>query len=278
MNLDQTWQDFLRELEQVRAVVPQVGVSMRATDDDGDGFLGVMSGHFSVFNRWYEIDSFFEGRFLERTAPGAFKKTIAENRDNMRVLFDHGFDPSVGNKVLGPIRDLREDSTGPYYEVPLFDTSYNRDLEPGLRSDPSVYGSSFRFRVIKDEWNDEPGRSATNPEGIPERTIKEMRVMEFGPVTFPANPEATAGVRSMTDEFYDRLRSRNPDQYDQLLARARETRTPDREAASGTSRDGAASPAEEPHKHSEVQRRMQQRRRERLQARGLLDDHTGEAA
>jgi len=236
--VDITWQEFLRGFEQVRAITSAVGTEFR-DDDTDDDTLGLLSGHFSVFNVWYEINSLFEGRFLERVAPGSFKKTIAEGRDSMRVLYDHGYDPSIGNKVLGPIRELREDDVGAYYEVPLFDTSYNRDLLPGLKA-PSQYGSSFRFRVIKDEWNDEPGRSEHNPDGIPERTIKEMRTVEFGPVTFPASPSATAGVRSMTDEFYDRLRSRNPDQYEQLLARAREVRTPDGEAALGTSPAGAA--------------------------------------
>lgn len=238
--MDRTWQDFLRGFEQVRAVTSAVGTEFR-DDSDDEGSLGLMSGHFSVFDVWYEINSLFEGRFLERVAPGSFKKTIAEGRDSMRVLYDHGFDPSIGNKVLGPIQDLREDDVGAYYEVPLFDTSYNRDLLPGLK-EPSQYGSSFRFRVIKDEWNDEPGRSDHNPEGVPERTIKEIRTLEFGPVTFPASPSATSGVRSMTDEFYDRLRSRNPDQYEQLLARAREVRTPDGEAAPSTSPAGAAQP------------------------------------
>ncbi len=36
-----------------------------------------------------------------------------------------------------------------------------------------------------------------------------MKVLEFGPVTFPANPGASAGVRSGTDEFYGRLREIN---------------------------------------------------------------------
>ena len=88
--------------------------------------------------------------------------------------------------------------------MPLFDTSYNRDLLPGLKA--GVYGASMRMRVTGEEWNDAPTRSEGNPEGIPERTITRMQVLEFGPVTFPANPGASAGVRSGTDEFYVRLR------------------------------------------------------------------------
>ena len=58
---------------------------------------------FSTFNDWYEIDSYWEGTFLERVAPGAYAKTIAEDRSGMRILYDHGFDPQLGNKPLGPI-------------------------------------------------------------------------------------------------------------------------------------------------------------------------------
>lgn len=175
-----------------------------------EGTLGTLTGRFSEFGRWYRVSSKFEGDFLERVAPGSTVDTIRDHRDGMRVLFDHGMDAQIGNKVLGPIDVLEERSDGPYYEVPLFDTSYNRDLLPGLRSKPPVYGASMRMRVTGDEWNDKPGKSAGNPDGLPERTITSMRVMEFGPVTFPANPGASAAVRSGTDEFYGRLAEVNP--------------------------------------------------------------------
>lgn len=164
----------------------------------GDG-MPTLYGHFARFNEWTEIDSLWEGRFLERIAPGAFKRTINNNRNHMRVLFNHGSDPSIGDKVLGSITDLREDGDGAAYEVGLFDTSYVRDLLPGLEA--GQYGASFRFRVVHEEIKDKPERSDHNPEGLPERTIKEAEVMEFGPVTFPAYAGATAGVRSLTDEF-----------------------------------------------------------------------------
>jgi HK97 family phage prohead protease len=187
-------------------------------DSPADGGLGTMAGHFSVFDTWYRVESLWEGEFLERVAPGTFAQTIADDLGAMRVLFDHGYDPTVGNKVLGPIESLAEDKTGPAYEVPLFDTSYNRDLLPGLRA--GVYGSSFRFRVQAEEWDDEPKASKANPKGLPERTITRAKVMEFGPVTFPANPAATAGMRSLTDQFYDRLRARDSQAYDAAVRAA----------------------------------------------------------
>jgi HK97 family phage prohead protease len=239
--------DTLTDIDLVRGL--SFAPELERADDpaaDDTGPLATVTIRFSPFNSWYRIDSLFEGRFLERTVKGSFKRTIDLNVKNMRVLFDHGYDPQIGNKPLGPIESLEEKSKGPEGKVPLMRTSYNADLLPGLEA--GVYGSSFRFQVIKDEWNDEPGRSDYNPDGIPERTIKEVRLMEFGPVTFPANPAATAGVRSMTDELYERLRDRNPEQYEDLRSRAVALHRPasamstaEREALAGsTGTDSAA--------------------------------------
>ncbi len=186
----------------VRTLWP--GPEFRASDD-GDS-IGVMSGHFAVFNQWTEIDSVREGNFLERIAPGAFTRTFAENRDSIRVLYDHGQDPHIGNKTLGVPRFLDEDREGAGYRVPLFDTSYNRDLLPGLQSKPPQYGASFRFSVDDEEFDRSAKKAAHNPKGLPERTIKAVNLYEFGPVTFPAYAGATAGVRSGTDDYLQRTR------------------------------------------------------------------------
>ena len=161
----------------------------------------VMQGHFAIFDSPTEINSLREGNFMETIARGAFRKTFVENRDNIKVLFQHGRDPQIGDKPLGPIAELREDDIGAYYETPLLDTSYNRDLLPGLRA--GLYGASFRFQVMRESVNKNPGESASNPRGIPERVVREASVAEYGPVTFPAYAGATAGVRSLTDTIVD---------------------------------------------------------------------------
>lgn len=196
----------------VRGVFP---LEFRDDGAAGDG-MPTMFGHFAVFNRWTEIDSFWEGRFLESIAPGAFAKTFSENRDAIRCLFQHGKDPAIGSKILGPVAELREDDTGAYYEVPLYDTSYNRDLLPGLRD--GQYGASFRFRVTQEQLNNKPERSDYNPEGIPERQVKELELAEFGPVTFPAYSQATASVRSLTDDFILTMLGAEPGQLQRFLA------------------------------------------------------------
>jgi len=223
------------ELEVVRSA-PLV---VRAADPAGENATPIMEVRFSPFGVWYEIDSWWEGTFLERTVRGAFSKTIQENRDRIKVLFNHGFDPQIGDKVLGTIEDLREDADSAVGDVQLFDTAYVRELLPGLQA--GVYGSSMRMRVIKEEWNDDPGTSDHNPRGLPERTITEVQLFEFGPVTFPANGAATSGVRSMTDDFYERLRSHDPQRVGELEL-VRNSRTlPGRAAGSTTApEDGAA--------------------------------------
>ncbi len=181
---------------------------------EGDS-MPTLTGHFAVFDQWTEINSVYEGRFLERLAPTSMDKTIAESRDSMKVLFNHGTDPQIANKVLGPISSLTADATGARYEVPLLDTSYNRDLIPGLEA--GLYGASFRFQVVQEDFNSKPKRSDYNPSGLPERTITEAKVREFGPVTFPAYAGASAGLRSMTDEFLFGKFFDAPDRLRELL-------------------------------------------------------------
>jgi hypothetical protein len=209
-------------------------------DDDG-AEMPTLFGNFAVFDEWARIDSAFEGRFLERVDPKSVTRTITENRDAMRVLFQHGRDPQIGDKPLGPIDVLEPRGEGAYYEVPLIDTSYNRDLLPGLRA--GLYGASYRFQVNEEQWDQKPGRSQHNPDGLPERTILDMTVREFGPVTFPAYAKATAGVRSLTDQFIlpasEEERARlhellhNPDFTGQPDARSAGGGDPDEQPSSG---------------------------------------------
>jgi HK97 family phage prohead protease len=218
--------ETLRDLDLVRALPPQAKpttVRAGSTNTDAAAWDHRLTVRFSPFETWYEINSMFEGQFLEQTVRGAFAKTMRESGTGVKVQFDHGHDTAVGSRVLAYPEELREDADSAVLEGDLFDTTYNRDLLPGLKA--GAYGSSFRFQVIKDEWNDEPGTGPHNPKGLPERTIKEVRLFEAGPVVFPANPEATSSARSMTDQFWQRAAQRDP-QVEGLLARARELRAP----------------------------------------------------
>lgn len=187
----------------VRAYIGPDAAQIRSADTDGPDLL---HGHFAVFDEWTTINSRYEGHFLERLVPGAFTRTLAERADRIKVLYDHGRDPSVGNKPLGTPTRLAEDERGVAYEVALFDASYVNDLKPAMRA--RALGSSFRFSVADggDTW-DQPMRATEwNPDRLPERTITDADVFEFGPVTFPAYAGATAGMRSVTDDVFSDLR------------------------------------------------------------------------
>ena len=232
----------------------------RAEGDDtaaADDEMPVMTVEFSRFDTWYEIDSWWEGRFLERTKKGAFKRTIkSQGPAGIKVLFNHGRDMQIHQKVLGVASILEERDTSPYMEVPLLDTSYNRDLVPGLEA--GAYGSSFMFEVIGESWNREPGAADHNPEGLPERTITEIKLFEAGPVTWPANPDATAGLRSGVDWLMEELAERDSEQYQELV-RSFEAfrslhglRTPSKEgpATPGRTEPQAPAPGNKPARHA----------------------------
>lgn len=170
-------------------MLPLPAAELRADADPAAEGLGTMFGYAAVFGVDTVIDS-WEGRFVERIAPGAFADTLASRGDQVKVLFNHGFDPSVGDKPLGKPTRMEEDRKGLAVEVPLDETSYNRDIAASLRSG-ALDGMSFRFSVTDESW-DEP----EDKKALPVRTIKGVELYEFGPVTFPAYEATSAGVRS----------------------------------------------------------------------------------
>jgi hypothetical protein len=70
----------------------------------GSDTLGRLVVKFTAFNVWYRVDSWWEGTFMERTAPGAFTRSInargPKGTGMIRSLFDHGWDMMIGDKIL----------------------------------------------------------------------------------------------------------------------------------------------------------------------------------
>jgi len=182
----------MRPRDDLIRMVDMAPAHLELRDANGNG--RTMVGYPVVFNQWTEISG-WEGNFLERFVPGSLNKTLRDRGDQIKVLFNHGMDPSIGDKPLGKPSVMEPDETGLRVEVPLADTSYNKDMEVLLR-DGIVDGMSVRFSVVRDEWDEKPTRSDSNPKGLPERSVFEARLFEFGPVTFPAYEATTAGVRA----------------------------------------------------------------------------------
>lgn len=216
--MDRPHEDLIR--------VDTSGIGVRKADGEE---MPTLFGQFAAAGEWTEINSMIEGHYFERTAASAFEKTIQESVQNMRVLFHHGLDPRFGVQVLGPIRSLNPDTS---YEVDLFDTPEIRSLLPGLEA--GLYGSSYKFDVVKEDANLRPTRSAWNPKGIPEVTMTELKVKEFGPTPIPSYKGTSAGIRSATDEFLLRSLVATPERLQLLLEGIRAAALPATEPEAST--------------------------------------------
>jgi HK97 family phage prohead protease len=137
-----------------------------------------LSGYAAVFNN----DS-VPLPFIERIAPGAFRKTLTETPD-VRLLINHEGLPLARTKN-GTLR-LKEDEAGLYMDADLPDTQAARDLYT-LVERGDVDQMSFAFRVIRQKWN----------EGRTERTLTELSLADgdVSVVTYPAYPTTTVEAR-----------------------------------------------------------------------------------
>jgi HK97 family phage prohead protease len=137
-----------------------------------------LSGYAAVFN-----DDSVPLPFIERIAPGAFRKTLSETPD-VRLLINHEGLPLARTKN-GTLR-LAEDETGLYMDADLPDTQAARDLYT-LVERGDVDQMSFAFRVIRQKWN----------EGRTERTLTELSLADgdVSVVTYPAYPTTTVEAR-----------------------------------------------------------------------------------
>jgi HK97 family phage prohead protease len=125
----------------------------------------------------------------ERIMPGAFDKAI--QGDDVRGLFNHDPNMLLGRSKAGTLK-LEVDEVGLRYEIQPADTSVYKDVVEYLRRG-DVDGSSFQFSVPQggEEWRMEGGSEI--------RELREVKLYDVGPVTFPAYKSATSGVRSMED-------------------------------------------------------------------------------
>ncbi|WP_280371150.1 HK97 family phage prohead protease [Nocardia wallacei] len=203
-------------------------------DEPNDGYT--LDGYGAVFNADTIIDS-WEGRFKERIAPGAMKKSFRESPPI--IQFDHGRHTLIGSLPVAELRSISEDvdpelapEGGAHVIGRLFDNWLVEPLRDAIRAQ-AVDGMSFRFSVVREEWRDAEGKPITNDqalfaalertwyEDVPDdelltRTLKELKVPEIGPVVWPAYEQTSVSVRS---QVIDLGRLNEPEQR-KLLARA----------------------------------------------------------
>jgi HK97 family phage prohead protease len=135
-------------------------------------------GYASTFGNVDEV-----GDVIER---GAFKKSIKERgpkgSNQIKVLWQH-------NEPLGIPLEMYEDEKGLYVEGKVSKTRLG-DEALELMKDGVVDKMSIGFSIPKGKmlWDDQTGT----------RKIKEVKLFEFSPVTFPANEQASiTGMKSL---------------------------------------------------------------------------------
>ena len=135
-------------------------------------------GYASTFGNVDEVGDIIEA--------GAFKKSIKERgpkgSNQIKVLWQH-------DQPLGIPLEMYEDEKGLYVEGKVSKTRLG-DEALELMKDGVVDKMSIGFSIpkCKMEWDDKTGV----------RMIKEVKLFEFSPVTFPANEQASiTGMKSL---------------------------------------------------------------------------------
>lgn len=210
---------------------------VRDTAADGEPNDGLtLDGYGAVFNRETVIDS-WEGRFREKIAPGSMKRSFRESPP--KVQFDHGRHPMIGSIPIASLRSITEEvdpqfapDGGAHVVARLFDNWLMQPVRDAIAGG-AVSGMSFRFSVVREVWERADGtpirddrqladelerswREDLPDEELPVRTLKELKVPEVGPVTWPAYADTSVSVRS---QVIDLGRLHEPEQR-KLLARA----------------------------------------------------------
>lgn len=155
----------------------------RADVEAGDS--NTLEGYASVFDTWYDVSDHL-GVYREQVARGAFRKTLRERTPVCQL--DHGQHSLLGSLPLGSFTRLAEDSHGLHFKLEMHRSWIFDPVREAIRSG-SISGCSIRFGVPKgkEDWNDK----------MTERTIRETKLYELGPVVFPAAPMTSVALRSL---------------------------------------------------------------------------------
>lgn len=160
-----------------------------------------LSGYAAVFN-----DSSVPLPFVERIAPGAFRKTLTETPD-VRLLINHEGLPLARTK--NGTLTLREDERGLWMDAVIADTQEGRDLYT-LVERGDMDQMSFAFRVIRQKWN----------ETRTERLLTELSLSDgdVSVVTYPAYPTTSVEARAHLQEAMAALKEGRALEGESLIA------------------------------------------------------------
>ena len=196
-------------IDEIESAVPLLAVESRSEDGAEREWVVGYAAKFGVLS----LDL---GDFVERLDPGAFG-IVSERRGRKkaletRALWNH--DPNYPLARYPGTLKMTVDEIGLRYEFPVPDTTYGRDIASNIRAG-IVKGSSFSFTVPSggDSWAVEDGRSV--------RTIQKIdTLLDVGPVTFPAYPDADVKVAQRSFDHFRQERRQHEEARKYLADRA----------------------------------------------------------
>lgn len=186
--------------EESEGTLPLLRIESRSQDGTAESRWIV--GYAAKFG----VNSLDLGEFTERIHPDAFG-LVSERRGRKkpletRALWNH--DPNFPLARYPGTLTMSVDEVGLRYEFPVPDTTYGRDLAANIEAG-IVRGSSFSFQIAPggESWSIEEGRSI--------RTVTKIdSLIDVGPVTFPAYPDADAKVAKRSYDAFVRSRAVKP--------------------------------------------------------------------
>lgn len=144
-----------------------------------------IEGYASIFDN---VDS-----HKDILKPGAFKKTISENFDRMKLMRGH-------NHLIGKIEHLEEDTKGLYFKGVISDTDVGKETITLIR-DGVLKENSIGYKAIKYAYEKDPDDKYGYD---PFRILNEVKLLEISVVTWGSNDKAIiTGYKS--DEEFNKL-------------------------------------------------------------------------
>lgn len=174
-----------REMRQLRTASAQF-----ETREDGENLI--IEGYFAVFNSNYEIGP----GMSESIAPGAFSNTLS---GDIRALINHDTTLVLGRTKANTLQ-LREDAHGLWGQITINPKDSDSMNLYARVNRGDVDQCSIGFDILNEETD-------FRDDGSVHWTIKEIKLYEVSPCTFPAYEETNISARAK--ERDDLLKRRN---------------------------------------------------------------------
>ncbi len=155
------------------------------------GYIGVVEGFIAYGADSHEIRDRSGRTFIERLAPGVFKRSLGEST---AVFADVGHNDDRTFARRGVNLEVTEGTDGLHWRALVPDTSTGRDLLTNTKLG-IIDGTSFEFE-IRSEGGKRIGEEWTKVEGRDIRTLKDAILHRVNPVTEPAYVETTLATRA----------------------------------------------------------------------------------